>query len=121
VEFLTINGFDIPPGKSKKFQQWVRDNHQALNQAAPEGIELVGIFATMFSSEKNTGQFKTVWRMDSYGAMDRFAAAVQENPELRRLLDEMGAFQDIRLGAGNSNALLKSVADLSIWADYPEE
>ncbi len=121
MDFLVIGGYDIPPGKALEFQSWVRENHQALNQATPDGIELVGIFSSMFTSEKNSGAFKTVWRLDSYGAMDRFAAAVQANPEFRGLLDEMGAFQDVRLGSGNSSELLKSVVDISIWADYPEE
>ena len=82
---------------------------------------MVGIYASMFSSEKHSGDFKSVWRLDSYGAMDRFAAAMGENPELARLMDEMGKFFDVRLGADNSSELLKSVADITIWADYPEE
>lgn len=121
MDFLNIGGFNVPPGKNLEFQEWVRANSSALAKALPEGIELLGIYASMFSSEKNSGDFKAVWRLDSYGAMDRFAAAMGENPELARLMDEMGKFFDIRLGAGNSSELLKSVADITIWADYPEE
>ncbi|MFQ5796393.1 MAG: hypothetical protein ACE5JP_15275 [Candidatus Bipolaricaulia bacterium] len=121
MDFLTINGFNVPSGKSREFQEWVRANLAALSKAAPQGIELVGIYASMFSSEKHSGGYKIVWRLDSYGAMDRFAAAAGENAELARLLDELGSFTDVRLGADYSSELLKSVADITIWADYPEE
>jgi hypothetical protein len=121
MNFLAISGFDVLPGKSREFQEWVRTNSAALSENAPEGITLVGVYASTFSSEKHSGHYKTVWRLDSYGAMDRFAAAVGENPELARLLDEFGSFEDVRLGANSSNELLKSVEDITIWADYPEE
>jgi hypothetical protein len=121
MDFLIIGGFDVPPGKSLEFQAWVKENSAALSNHAPEGIELVGIYASMFASEKKSGQYKSVWRMDSYGAMDRFAAAAREDSEFARLLDELGSFTDVRLGAGESSELLKSVSDITIWADYPEE
>jgi hypothetical protein len=53
--------------------------------------------------------------------MDRFAAAMGENSEGARLMDELGKFFDVRLGADYSSELLKSVADIIIWADYPEK
>ncbi len=120
MEFLNISGFSIPPGKSRDFQAWVRANSDALAKAAPEGIELVGIYAAIFSSEKASGAFKIVWRHQSYGDMDRFSEAAAQEGEFSRLLDELGAFTDVRLGAHSSNELLKSVSDISIWADYPE-
>ena len=52
---------------------------------------------------------------------DRFAAAAGSDPELTRLLEEFGSFTDVRLGADSSSELLKSVSDISIWADNPEE
>lgn len=121
MDFLRIIGFGVPAGKNREFQEWVRANSAALSRAAPEGMELVGIYASIFSSEKHSGEYKIVWRLDSYGAMDRGAAAARENPEFARLLDELGAFFDVRLGADYSNELLKSVAEATIWADHPEE
>ena len=121
MEFLHISGFDIPPSKSLEFQEWVQANSVALSNRAPDGIELVGVYASMFTSEKQSGHYKLVWRLDSYGAMDRFAAAARDDAELARLLDELGSFYDVRLGVGESVELLKSVSDITIWADYPEE
>jgi hypothetical protein len=96
MDFLIISGRDVPSGKNREFQEWVRDNSEALSK-------------------------KTIWRLDSYGAMDQFAAAAGEDSEFARLLDEFGAFGDVRVGADFSGELLKSVADITIWGDYPEE
>ena len=123
MDFLVINGFDIPSGKMLEFQKWVRENMKALSDATPEGIELVGIYASMYySADNKMGGFRIIWRLDSYGAQDRIAAAMAaKDTEFARLLEEMGSFNDVRLGAGFSTELLKSVSDLSIWADIPEE
>jgi len=121
MDFLNVWGFCVPPGKNLELQAWVRANSAAIAQAMPEGIGLIGIYATMFSSEKHSGDYKVVWRLDSYGAMDRFTAAMGENTELARLMDELGNFCDVRLGADYSDELLKSVADITILADHPEE
>lgn len=113
MDFLSIQGFNVRPGKNLEFQEWVRANTAALSNALPEGVELVGIYSTIFSSEKHSGQ------LDSYGAQDRLAGS--DSPELARLFAEALSFGDVRLGADFSNELLKSVADVTIWADYPEE
>ena len=121
MDFLNVSGFSVLPGKNLELQAWVRANSAALAQAMPEGIELVGIYAAMFSSEKHSGDYRLIFRLDSYGAMDRFSAAMGEDKELARLMDELGNFGDLRLGADRSDELLKSVADITIWADHPEE
>ena len=121
MDFLHISGFSVLPGKNLELQAWVRANSAALAKALPEGIEFVGIYAAMFSPQRHGGDYRLIFRLDSYGAMDRFSAAVGENKELARLMDELGSFEDVRLGADSSDELLKSVADITIWADKPEE
>ena len=121
MEFLTVGGFNVRSGQNIEFQKWVIANAAAPSENTPDGIELVGIYAAVFSSEKNSGFYKTIWRLDSYGALDRFAAAAGEDSEFARLLNELGSFGDARLGASFSGELLKSVSDVTIWADVPEE
>jgi hypothetical protein len=120
MDLLEINGFNVPPGKGLMFQEWVRENSDALAKAMPEGCGLVGIYASVFSSEKRSGDFKLILRLDSYAAIDRFSAAMREDSEFSRLMDELGRFGDVRLGADRSDELLKSVADVTIWGDVPE-
>jgi hypothetical protein len=122
MKFLVIDGFDIPSGKNREFQEWVRANAMLLSEAAPEGVEFVGIYVSMYySGDKQIGGGRIIWRLDSYGAQDRFAAAARGDTEFARLLEEFGSFTDVRLGAGFSRELLKSVADITIWSDQPEE
>jgi len=121
MDFLEIGGFSVPAGKSLEFQRWVRTNSASLGRAMPEGTELVGIYATVFSSEKGSGDYRLVFRLDSYASLDRFSAAMAEDSEFSRLMGELGDFGDVRLGADHSDELLKSVADVTIWGDHPEE
>ena len=109
------------PGKMREFQKWVRANSGNLGKLAAEhGYQLVGIYFSMFASEKHGGACKTIWRLDSYGAMDRMAAAPTKSPELARLLDELDGFFDVRIGADWSGELLKSVSDVTVTSDHPE-
>ena len=109
------------PAGCREFQAWVRANSGSLGKLAAEnGYQLVGIYFSMFGSEKHSGACKTVWRLDSYGAMDRMAAAPAKSPELARLLDELEGFFDIRIGADWSGELLESVSDATVTSDHPE-
>lgn len=121
MDFLNVCGFTVPPGKNLEFQAWVRANAAALDKAAPEGIALVGIYTSIFTSEKHSGDYRIIWRFDSYGAMDRFTTAMGENPELARLMEELGNFFDVRIGVDHSDELLKSVLDVTIWSDHAED
>jgi len=121
MDFLLIGGGNVIPGKMREFQKWVRANSGSLGRLASEnGYELVGIYFSMFTSEKHSGACKTVWRLDSYGAMDRMAAAPPKSPELARLLDELDGFFDVRIGADWSGELLKSVSDITVTSDHAE-
>ena len=120
MQLLNIGGFNVPPGRNRAFQEWVRANSEPLGSAAPAGVELVGIYASVLATEKHSGFYKVIWRLDSYGAMDRFAAAAGQNREFARLMDEFGSFGDVRIGADFSGELLKAVSDITIWADPPE-
>lgn len=122
MDFLLIVGFDTLPGKAINFQKWVQENSNKLAEAAPEGVTLVGIYASMYySGYRKDGLGKIIWRLDSYGAQDNFAKAAAGDTEFSKLLNELGSLRDVRSSAGFSTELLKSVKDLSIWADIPEE
>ncbi|MCH8908745.1 MAG: hypothetical protein IH840_16795 [Candidatus Heimdallarchaeota archaeon] len=76
MDFLKIYGLDIIPGKFGEFQKWVNENEKALSDATPEGIELLDIYVSVYySADKKMGRVKVIFRMDSHGAEDRFAAA----------------------------------------------
>jgi hypothetical protein len=121
MDFLLIGGGNVIPGKMREFQTWVRANSATLAKLAAEhGYQLVGVYVSIFTSEKHSGACKTIWRLDSYGALDRMAAATSKPSDLSRLIDEMDGFFDVRIGSDWSGELLKSVSDATITSDHPE-
>ena len=55
------------------------------------------------------------YRLDSYGAQDRMAAAMAEAGEFARLQAELGEFMDVERGANRSHGLLERVTDAVLW------
>ncbi|MEM7119178.1 MAG: hypothetical protein AAF614_42565 [Chloroflexota bacterium] len=115
MDFLYTVGFDVPAEQEHAFRSWVQQNLAAWSEAMPEGIKMVGIYSDIFSSEKGSGRYKIVLQLDSYGAMDKLGN--QEVDEtFTKLMNEFNGFHDVRIGAGESNSLMKSVADIVIWS-----
>ena len=118
MDFVFEYGFDVKKGKSKQFQEWMRANEERLAKGAPAGWEYIGTYAAVISTEKEAGEFRQLWRMESYGAQDAFAAAMSEGGEFAQAMDEMSTeFIDDERGAPFSQSIMKSVTDLSIWGE----
>ena len=115
MEFITEVGFDVATGRVLAFQQWLADNEAALAAACPEGVEYLGTFAAIYSSEKHTGSFREMYRLDSYAAQDSMAAAMTAGGEFARLQQEFNEFLDFERGADRSNGLFKRVTDAVLW------
>jgi hypothetical protein len=110
-------GFDVKQGKSRELQQWLSGNEEKLAAEAPQGWEYVGTYAAVQSSEKEAGDFRQLWKMDSYGAQDRFAEAMKEGGTFARLFDEMTELLDQDRHARFSTTVMRSVTDVAIWGE----
>ncbi|MDX1658805.1 MAG: hypothetical protein R3343_08300 [Nitriliruptorales bacterium] len=117
MKFMMEQGYDVEEGSSQAFQRWLADNEDELAKACPAGIEYLGTFTAIYSSEKQAGQYKTYWRMDSYAAQDAFAAAMREGGRFAELVEAATGFTDQRNDAAWSNGLYKAVTDASIWGE----
>jgi hypothetical protein len=117
MNFIVEFGFDIKQGKAHEFQEWLSGAESKLAAACPTGVEYVGTYATIYSSEKHAGGFRQFFRMESYGSQDALAAAMKEGGDFGALLDEMGQFVDQDRAADWSNGLFKKVTDASFWAE----
>ena len=113
MEFLQIYGYTIKDGKAGEYQQLLSDNEDAWKAAMPDGTEYVGTYASIFSYEKGAGSFFTIYRLDSYAALDRLAEE-QKSGELGRIVGAMMSFVDTDNNAGQSQSLLKSLTDTTI-------
>jgi hypothetical protein len=120
VRFIEMQGFSVRPDKAVKFQQWVIDNQERIKKAYPEGSEFGGIYAVVFGSDKNAGDFYWLDIRDSYGALDRTAAAAKDpTNEMAKVTTEFLGFLDPDRNAGWSHHLLKSVVDATVF-DMPK-
>ena len=117
MNFIAEFGFDVKKGRAQEFQRWMSENESKLAAACPSGVEYVGTYAVMYSSEKHAGAFRQLFRLENYGAQDVFAAAMKEGGEFASLIEGATEFVDQEKDANWSNGLYKAVTDLSIWGD----
>src|SRR5579859_7310949 len=96
MRFIQVQGGSVRTGSHKAFQEWVEANEQKLAAAYPEGTSLLGIYAAVFSSEKEAGSYFTLEQVDSYAALDKLAALAKDpNSELGKLIRKFVSFLDL--------------------------
>lgn len=116
MRFISESGYTVKLGEEEAHQKWLEQNEPALAASVPEGVRYLGTFVMVFTSEKESGFYKTYLELDSYGAMDRLAAATKDaSSEWGRLLRESSQFGDYDLAAPWSNGLYKAVVDATIF------
>ena len=116
MRFIQEFGYSVKVGQEEAHQRWLVENEEAWAAAHPLGTRYIGTFATVFSSEKQAGFYKTYIELDSYGALDRLSATVKdESSELGRLVRESSVFGDYAWDAPWSNGLYKAVVDATVF------
>jgi hypothetical protein len=55
MDFIAEFGFDVKEGKAHEFQKWLSENESKIAAACPTGVEYVGTFGVIYSSEKHAG------------------------------------------------------------------
>ena len=110
-------GFDIKVGELSDFQAWVSENESKLADSCPAGVEYMGTYAVINSSEKHAGGCRQYFRLGSYGAQDALSAALKEGGTFATLLNDMNRFVDRDKGADWSNGLYRSMTDLGTLPD----
>jgi hypothetical protein len=119
MRFISEIGYSVKVGEEEAHQRWLEENEPAMAASTPDGVKYLGTFIMVFTSEKQSGYYKTYLELDSYGAMDRLAAASKDpSSEFGRLLRESSVFADYDFAAPWSNGLYKAVVDASIY-DQP--
>jgi hypothetical protein len=119
MRFISESGYTVKLGQEEAYQAWLQQNESALAASHPDGVKYLGTFTMVFSSEKQSGFYKTYLELDSYAAMDRLAAANKDaSSDFGRFMRELSRFGDYDLAAPWSNGLYKAVVDASIF-DVP--
>ena len=116
MRFIQEYGYTVKIGQEEAHQKWLIKNDQRIAQSQPKGTRYIGTFAAVLSSEKNAGGYRSLYEMDSYGAMDAQAALNKDpNSEFGKVLREWSAFFDNDLAAPWSSTLMKDVNDATIF------
>ncbi len=115
MRFIDVSGFCVRLDRQTEFAQWVIDNEERIKQSYPEGSSFGGIYAAVFSTDKDGGEWYWLDILDSYGALDHSAAAAKDpTSELSKIETEFLAFIDPDRRAGWSRHILKSVLDVTV-------
>jgi hypothetical protein len=116
VRFIQEFGFTVKVGSEEAHQQWLVANEESFARAHPDGVTYLGTFATVFTSDKDSGGYRTFIELDSYAALDRLAAAAKDaSSEFGRLNREWSAFGDWDVHAPWSQGLFKAAVDTTMW------
>jgi hypothetical protein len=116
MRFIQEFGFTVKLGQEEAFQKWMAQNEEALRKAHPEGIEYLGTYAVVFSTDKQGGGYRIVVAFENYADMDRMAAGMKDaKSDFGRLVRESSRFGNFDHDAPWSQALLKRVVDATIW------
>ena len=123
MDFITEDGYQVKPGMQEEYQRWIIDNLDAMRRALPEGIEYIGTYVAVFGSDYEGGTFRDLFRIDSYGALDRMAAEGRRpGSELARLQRDSGRFIDMTRNPERwTHNLYKNVVDATIFDVEPSE
>jgi hypothetical protein len=118
TRFIHEDGFDLKLGKARELQQWLVNNEEKLRASCPDGVEYLGAYAVVQTSEKGAGEVRVHWGMDNYAAQDAFSGAMYEPGVFRDLVDELYKFADYEARRDHfSRTVLKSVTATSFWGD----
>jgi len=116
VDFISEQGYEIKFGMEEEYQEWLVAHRDELRRSMPAGIEYIGSYVVAMGNGYEGGSWRDLLRLDSYGALDRLAAASKDpNTEMGRLFRESTRFVDVtRHPERWTQVLLKNVVDATV-------
>jgi hypothetical protein len=94
--FIHEESFDLKLGRVRELRRWLVTNEERLRSSCPEGIEYLGTYSVVETTEVGAGDIRVDWGMDGLDAMDSFASAMREPGPFQQLVDELYRFADER-------------------------
>lgn len=116
MSLISEQGFNIKRGQEEAFQKWATENDAGLKKSVPPGVEYLGTYVVVMSSEKHAGEYRVLFRLDSFAAFDALQEAVRdEQSEWGRLNREVTKFFDVPIGAEFSSSVYRPLIEAVIW------
>ena len=60
MALILEQGFNIKRGQEEAFQKWTEETDELTKKASPPGVEYLGTYIAMLSSEKEAGEYRTL-------------------------------------------------------------
>jgi hypothetical protein len=116
MDFIAEDGYEIKAGMEEAYQRWLMDHQAELRRSMPAGTEYLGTYVLAMGNGYEGGHWRDLVRLDSYGALDRLAAANQDaDSEFGRLGREGLRFLDLDKSSERwTHVLLKNALDATI-------
>lgn len=101
-------GYDVRRSRIEEFQKWLIANEPALlgyNAGGDANVRYRGTFAVFSSTEKATGQFRTIWTYKRFSDLDKMSKEFEDNTPFAKLVKDLRDFFDHRSQAGSSQQI----------------
>jgi hypothetical protein len=116
MSLIFEQGFNVKRGQEEAFQRWTTDNDAALKEGTPTGVEYLGTYIVAMSSEKESGEYRVLWRLDSFASFDVMEeAARDEKSAWGRLNREATEFLDLPIGGQYSSSIYRPLVGAVVW------
>jgi hypothetical protein len=102
-------GYDVPFNKHEEFKDWLIINEANIVKYQPEDVRYRGTYAVSATSEKRSGQYRTIWSFRTLHALETFSDAMHGGSDFAQLVDQLCAFRDRERGADNSQQFYQPV------------
>jgi hypothetical protein len=116
MEFISEDGYEVKLGMEEEYQKWVVDTADDLRRALPDGVEYIGTYVMTWGNDTDRGSWRDLYKLDSYAALDRMAAAAKDpDNDFGKLVRATARFIDMKRSPERwTHNLLKSVADATV-------
>jgi hypothetical protein len=98
-------GFDVAAANMAKFLEFLGANEGAMLDARPKGVRYRGTYSVFSSTEKGTGQFRTVWSYRTFADLNALSDEFEQPTPFATLVKQLRAFADDGPGAGRSQQI----------------
>lgn len=116
MSLMMEQGFNVKRGQEEAFQQWVTDTDELTKKATPAGVEYLGTYIVQMTSEKEAGEYRTLWRLDSMAALDAMQEAARDaESDWGRLSRESTQFIDLPIGFSGSFSIYRPLVGALLW------
>jgi hypothetical protein len=98
-------GYDVLPANVPAFLKFLNDFEEQLLDARPKGVRYKGTYSVFSSTEKQTGQFRTLWAYKGFGDLDALSDEYETGSQFSGWVKQLRSYADNSPGAARSQQI----------------